>query len=276
MAGPIITLTTDFGAADGFASALKGVILGINPGATIVDITHEVPPQDIRAGAFVFGTAYSYFPSGTVHVVVVDPGVGTSRRPILVTGPQSAYLAPDNGVLSYIFAEAKGPAAPSDAFVNAEVALPEGWRAYHLTNDQYWRHPVSSTFHGRDVFGPVAAHLSNGIAPDAMGEPVETLTAFTIPAPILDGGALLGCVLHTDRYGNLITNVTAEDLSQPGAHAVVHIGGRTIEGLAASYQDADFVAIIGSHGYLEVAARDGSATQLLGVATGGAVRVELG
>lgn len=276
MAGPIITLTTDFGTADGFVGALKGVILGINPNATIVDITHQIPLQDIQAGAFTFDTAHDYFPAGTAHVVVVDPGVGTKRRPILVIGPQSAYVAPDNGVLSYLFAEANKSATQGDAFTNVEVTLPEGWRAYHLTNDKYWHHPVSSTFHGRDIFAPVAAHLSNGAAPGDMGDPVKTITAFTIPTPIHDGSALLGCILHADHYGNLITNVTQEDLQRQGAPVTVRIGGRTIEGLAASYQDADLTALMGSHGYLEVAARNGSAAQLLGVSAGGEVRVELG
>ncbi len=277
MAGPIITLTTDFGATDGFVGVLKGVILGINPSATIVDITHEVPPQNIQAGAFTFGTAHRYFPADTIHVVVVDPGVGTSRRPILVIGPQACYVAPDNGVLSYLFPEAKAPAAPVDAFTPIHVSLPEGWRAYHLMNSHYWHHPVSSTFHGRDVFAPVAAHLSNGVAPVDMGDPVKTVAAFVIPTPVLDAGVLLGCVLHTDRYGNIITNVTTEDLPLiPNAQVTVRIGGRKIDGLATSYQDADLVALIGSHGYLEVAARNGNAAKLLGVSTGGEVTVTVG
>ncbi|MDA1216038.1 MAG: SAM-dependent chlorinase/fluorinase [Chloroflexi bacterium] len=276
MAGPIITLTTDFGTADGFVGVLKGVILGINPSVTIVDITHEVPPQNIQAGAFTFGTAHPYFPPDTVHLVVVDPGVGTGRRPILVIGPQACYVAPDNGVLSYLFPEAQTPAAPGDALTSIQVSLPEGWHAYHLTNSHYWRDPVSSTFHGRDVFAPVAANLSNGVAPADMGDPVDTIAAFVIPTPVLDAGVLLGCVLHTDRYGNIITNVTAEDLPLAGAQVTVHIGGRRIDGLAISYQDADLVALIGSHGYLEVAARNGNAAKLLGVSTGGEVTVTVG
>jgi S-adenosylmethionine hydrolase len=276
MTGPIITLTTDFGAADGFVGALKGVILGINPDATIVDITHEIPPQDIQASAFTFGAAHGYFPAGTVHVVVVDPGVGTSRRPILVTGPQSTYIAPDNGVLSYLFDEAKTPVTPDKVFTNINVALSEGWHAYHLTNDLYWLHPVSSTFHGRDIFAPVAAHVSNSVAPNDMGDPVKTITAFAIPTPVPGGGAILGSVLHIDRYGNVITNIAAKELPQPSVQITVHVGKHAIGGLANSYQDAELVVLMGSHGYLEIAARNRNAAQLFGIGVGGEVRVELG
>jgi S-adenosylmethionine hydrolase len=276
MARPTITLITDFGTTDGFVGVLKGVILGINPSATIIDITHEVPPQSILAGAFIFGTVHRYFPAGTVHLVVVDPGVGTSRRPILVIGPHACYVAPDNGVLSYLFPEAKVPSAPGAAFTPIQISLPEGWHAYHLTNSHYWRHPVSSTFHGRDVFASVAAYLSNGVQADSMGDPLETITAFTIPAPVVGGGTLFGCTLYTDHYGNLITNFTAADLPQPATKVTVHIAGRAIKGMAASYQDADLVALIGSHGYLEVAARNGNAAKLLGVSAGGEVTVTMG
>ena len=277
MAGPVITLTTDFGTADPFVAAMKGVILGINPQAAIVDLTHDVPPQDICSGAFLFDSAFHLFPQGTIHVLVVDPGVGTSRRPLLVTGPDAYFVGPDNGLLSYCYAHASFPVPEGDSFADTQTALAPGWEAYHLTNQQYWHHPVSSTFHGRDIFAPVAAYLSRGVPPSRMGAPVDEVAAFAIPRPHEADGKLVGCILHVDRFGNLITNIREGELARSNAHMVVEAGGHLVHGLATSYQDgASLLAIIDSHGYLEIAAANRSAAELLGLGTGDEVRVGLG
>lgn len=277
MAGPVITLTTDFGARDPFVGAMKGVILGINPQAAIIDITHDVPPQDILGGGFAFETACHYFPPGTIHVLVVDPGVGTSRRPLLVIGPDANFVCPDNGILSYHYAGAgfavpeAGPPTPTP------IPLPTGWQAYHLTNSQYWRQPVSSTFHGRDIFTPVAAYLSRGVSPESLGQPLAEVMALPVPRPQENRGKLVGCVLQVDRFGNLITNIPAGLLAPLNGRVLVEAGGRQIRGLASSYQDGEpLLAIIGSHGYLEIAAANSNAAQVLGVTTGAEVRVRRG
>ena len=280
MSAPIITLTTDFGTADSFVGAMKGVIHGINPDATLVDITHDVPPQDVAAGAFTFAVACGYFPEGTIHVLVVDPGVGTARRPLVVTSPDASFVCPDNGILSYVYAS--GTAAQQrqrrrdgELFAPEQVALPPGWQAFHLTNAHYWRHPVSSTFHGRDLFAPVAAHLSRGERPDTMGEPVDLVTAITVPKPTLHDGHIEGCVLHVDHFGNLITNIEAGMLPVE-TRIMIEVAGRKLHGLASSYQEGTpLVAIVGSHGYLEIAAANGNAAEMLGMGRGGEVSVTL-
>ena len=282
MARPIITLTTDFGGTDIYAGAMKGVILGINPDAAIVDLTHEVPPQDVRAGAYALDAAWDAFPPGTVHVAVVDPGVGTERMPIAACGRGATFVGPDNGTLSYLLArEARsGPEEPrpeSAPFVPASVGLPEGWTAYHLTERAYWREPVSSTFHGRDIFAPVAAHLSAGLAPSALGPRLTHLTAFAVPRAVESGGRIEGCVQHVDRYGNLVTNIAEALLSEAGGDLTVEVGGREVAGLSASFQgEGGLVAVIGSGGWLEIAVPNGSAARELAAGIGDAVAVRLG
>ncbi|MCH8847525.1 MAG: SAM-dependent chlorinase/fluorinase [Chloroflexi bacterium] len=275
MARPIITLTTDFGLADGFVGAMKGVILGISPDAAIVDITHEVPPQDVRAGAYALDAAWDAFPPGTVHVAVVDPGVGTDRLPIAACGPGATFVGPDNGTLSYVLARA-GARPESAPFVPASVALPDGWTAYHLTERAYWREPLSSTFHGRDIFAPVAAHLSAGVAPSALGPRLTHVTAFAVPVAVEADGRIEGCVQHVDRYGNLVTNIPEALLSAAGGGLTVGIGGREIAGLSGSFQgEAALVAVIGSGGWLEIAVPNGSAARELGAGIGDGVVVRL-
>ena len=273
---PIITFTTDFGTEDSFVGTMKGIVLAINPDATMVDLTHEVPPQDIAAGAFQLGTAYPYFPHGTIHVAVVDPGVGTGRRPILITGPHASFVCPDNGLPSYCFLQAGFPSPECPPFTSSPVTLPSGWQAFHLTNQQYWHRPVSSTFHGRDVFAPAAAYLSRGVPPENMGVAISTVTALAIPQPTEHQGKLLGCVLSVDRFGNLITNIPASALLMPDANIVIDAGQHRVSGLTASYQQgAPLLAIVGSHGYLEVAASNRSAAQMLGLKVGDPVTVGL-
>ena len=273
MARPVITLTTDFGTADTFVGEMKGVILGVNPDAAIVDLTHEVPPHDIVAGAYLLGAAYRQFPPGTIHVAVVDPGVGTARRPLAVSGPNAAFVCPDNGLLSYVL-ECEGGSPPDGPPLEVgEAGLPPGWVAYHLKNDRYWRRPVSATFHGRDIFASVAAYLSVGEPAAKMGPEVASVQAFRVPRPLAANGRIDGAVVHVDRFGNLVTNIGAALLPSSGAF-VVEVGGRRTTGLADSYQSGGaLLAIVGSQGTLEIAARNGSAAAELGVGVGGSVVV---
>jgi S-adenosylmethionine hydrolase len=264
---PIITLTTDFGLADPYVAAMKGVILSHNPAATIVDITHEVRPQQVAQAAFLLAQALPYFPPGTIHVVVVDPGVGTARQALALAAPEMVLVGPDNGVLSAALPEeTRRRALPGP--VPKAVELPDGYRAVALRRRRYMRKPVSATFHGRDVFASAAAHISLGVELEALGPPVRRIRALPpFRAHRRPDGTLEGCVLHVDRFGNLVTDVRAEDL--PAGRVEVTIGGRRIEGLARTYEDEpDMKALVGSAGYLEVACRGGSAARLLGVDVG--------
>ncbi|MBI2873025.1 MAG: SAM-dependent chlorinase/fluorinase [Chloroflexi bacterium] len=270
----VISLTTDFGAADPWVGVMKSVVLGINPGATLVDLTHDVAPGDVAGAAFLFGTAYRYLPPGSVHVLVVDPGVGSARRALVVDSGRELFVAPDNGLLTYALRDG-GATLPQGAtpFAPGTVALPPGWRVWELANPRYWLHPVSRTFHGRDIFAPVAAHLSLGVPPQEMGPPVAEVVALAVPAPRREpDGALVGHVLHVDRFGNLLTNIPEADVSPD---AVVEVAGRRLRGLSSSYAEgAGLLAIIGSHGCLEIALTNASAAAALGVRRGAEVRVK--
>ncbi|HUK81543.1 MAG TPA: SAM-dependent chlorinase/fluorinase, partial [Verrucomicrobiae bacterium] len=188
---PIIALTTDFGSSDWFVGSMKGVILGINPQVTIVDLTHEIPAGDIRAGAFALAASYKCFPRLTVHCAVVDPGVGSERAPIAVKSADYFFVGPDNGVLSYALAQEKV----------REVR--------RLDNDEYFRKPVSHTFHGRDIFAPAAAHLSNGVPMNSLGSEVNEFVRVAWPQVNIDGGVTHGQVIYIDRFGNCITNISS-------------------------------------------------------------------
>jgi len=263
---PIVTLTTDFG-ADIYAAVMKGVILGINPRAVVVDITHSVHPQSVEEGAFLTQAAWPYFPQGSIHIAVVDPGVGTERRALALANSSGIFVGPDNGVLSAALLQG---ARPDEA---GPVPVPQGLRAVALTNPAYFRHLVSATFHGRDIFAPVAAHLSLGVPLGEMGEPVEALYALPpFRARRLADGSLVGRVVHIDSFGNLVTDVLGEDL--PGDRIAAEIAGRRVRGLSRAYQGGpEILALVGSSGYLEVAVRNGSAAALLGVGLGAAVTV---
>jgi S-adenosylmethionine hydrolase len=271
----IITLTTDFGLADPYVAAMKGVILSLNPAATIVDVTHEVRAQQIAQGAFLLAQALPYFPPGTVHVVVVDPGVGTARRALAVAAPEALLVGPDNGVLSAALPEETRRRAGSTTGPGT-VTLPEGYRAVALTRRRYMREPVSGTFHGRDVFAPAAAHLSLGVEIEALGPAVKKILALPpFRARRRPDGVLEGRVLHVDRFGNLVTDVRAEDLST--GQIEVSIGGQRVQGLAHTYEEEpELKALVGSGGYLEVARRGDSAAYWLGVDVGAAVLVAEG
>lgn len=282
MGRAIITLTTDFGTADGFAGALKGVVLATCADAVVVDITHDVPPHDVGHAAFVLGGVHRYFPPDTIHVCVVDPGVGTARRPLLVATPSGRFLAPDNGVLTYVLrafgtvppAGPEGPGQQSPFLGPVTCAVPRGCSAFVLDRPELWLHPVSDTFHGRDVFAPVAGHLATGVSHQQLGRPVDHLVYLHVPEPVRSGDTVEGRIIHVDHFGNLISNVQG-DLAQ-SRRCQIDIGGRSIRGLSRSYAEGDaLVAVIGSHGYLEVAARNGSAAKVLQVGVGAGVKVQL-
>ena len=271
MAPPIVTLLTDFGVADTYVAQVKGVILAINPAVTLVDLTHEVPPQSVPAAAFLLHSAIHAFPNRTIHVAVVDPGVGTGRRPLLLTTPRAAFLRPDNGIFSYVLEEAAGVPTSS---ATGDAPLPASVQGYHLTNADYWRQPVSWTFHARDVFGPVAAHLSLGVPPRELGQSVERVQRLPLPGLVREEHHIHGCIIYTDRFGNLVTNIPGVDLQRRSVE--VHVAGKTIRGLVRAYAEGEgLLALVGSHHLLEVALRDGSAAALLGVDVGEPVRVGL-
>ena len=271
-----IVLTTDFGLDDPYVGVMKGVVLGINPRARVIDLTHQIRPQNLGQAAFVLATSYRFFPPGAIHVVVVDPGVGTSRHALLLVTPHGRFLAPDNGVLSRVLRDYLD--VPPERAGNVEV--PASLTAYSLTNSRYWLHPVSQTFHGRDIFGPVAAHLSLGVSPEELGESLGHLCWLPSPQPIRRDNSIHGEVINVDRFGNLVTNIPATMLAEtPGLH--VKIRGQVIKGLSQTYHgnerpaERGLVALLGSHGYLEVAVRDGSAALSLGIEVGEPVEVTL-
>ena len=279
---PIITLTTDFGSRDGYVAAMKGVILDICPEAALVDISHEVPPYDISHAAFILGTACVYYPSNAVHMAVVDPGVGTTRRPIMLVTPAGVYVAPDNGLLTYILtaygAEAtpdgRNPSSADTTMEPLSVSVPERCAAYVLDRCEYWLEPVSSTFHGRDIFAPVAAHVAAGVEPERLGTAVDKLVCLDLPGPVVEEDTIWGRVIYVDRFGNLVCNIRPSDVAC--RQADIEIGGRLIRGLSRTFADGDgLLALIGSHGYLEVALTEGSAAEHLRAAVGAGVKVIL-
>ncbi len=272
--GNVITLTTDFGTDDAYVATMKGVILSINPGVAIVDICHSIQPQNIGQAAFVLSTAYHYFPEGTIHIVVVDPGVGTERRAVLLVTPSAFFIAPDNGVLSYIIEEASIEMEGQPPSIGeGQRELGHGLQAFDLTNPHFWHHPVSATFHGRDIFAPVAAHLSSGTPAQDFGEPTDTLFTFPLPRPqIKEDGVLAGYVIHIDHFGNLITTFKMEDL--PKGRIFIEVAGHIIEDISQSYAEAsELLAIIGSSGNLELSLKNGSAARLLRAKIGNEVSI---
>ena len=263
----IITLTTDFGLNDHFVGAMKGVILDLAPDAQIIDINHAVQPFDVLDGALTISQAYSYYPSGTVHMVIVDPGVGTARRPILLTGDRHQFIAPDNGVLSMIY----------DREERISVR--------HIKAEHYFLQPRSNTFHARDIFSPVAAYLAKGVEASRFGDEITDYVRFAAPRPKpVDERTLRGVVLKIDRFGNLITNITPEDLpalfeAQPPAFKITVGSKGQATRMCTNYAEGspgEVFGILGSMGFLEVAANRGSAFQLLGAGKGSEVNVVMG
>jgi S-adenosyl-L-methionine hydrolase (adenosine-forming) len=262
---PIITLTTDFGTNDHFVGAVKGVILDIVPEAAIVDISHAVQAFDVLDGAIAISQTYSYFPTGTVHMVVVDPGVGTTRRPIIASSDGYHFVAPDNGVLSMVYARE------------------ERIHVRHVTSDHYFHQPVSNTFHARDVFAPVAAYLAKMVDSHKFGDEIEDYVKFAAPKPKPAGeNKLRAVVLKVDRFGNLITNITTDDapalFSGKSAFKIV-VGSKEITEIHSTYAEGgpgEVFGILGSMGYLEIVANRAPAAQLTGAGKGAEVSVQLG
>jgi len=262
---PIVTLTTDFGLNDHFVGTVKGAILSIAPEAEIVDICHSVQAFDILDGALVLAQAYSYFPTRTVHMVVVDPGVGSARRPIIASSDRYNFVAPDNGVLSLMYARE------------------ERLNVRHVTADHYFLQPLSNTFHGRDIFAPVAAYLAKGVDQEKFGPEITDFVRFNAPKPKpLDAKTIRGIVLKVDRFGNLVTNITPQDapalFQAPGAAFKITVGKREVTSFKTNYADGapnEIFAILGSMGYLEIAANRAPAAQLAGVGKGAEVNLVL-
>ena len=262
---PIITLTTDFGLNDHFVGTMKGVILDIVPNAQIVDICHSVQPFDILDGALTIAQTYSYYPAHTVHMIVVDPGVGSARRPIVASTEKYNFVAPDNGVLSLMYAR--------------EPRL----KVRHISADHYFLQPLSRTFHGRDIFAPVAAYLAKGVEGEKFGETITDFVRFNAPRPkAADARTLRGVVLKVDRFGNLITNITPEDVpwlfqAQTPAFKIV-VGKQEVTSMKMNYAEgapSEVFGILGSMGYLELAANRAAAVQLTGAGKGSEVNVVL-
>lgn len=263
MSRPIITLTTDYGTADHFVGAMKGVIAGINPDAEILDISHNVLPYDILDGALAIAQAAPYFPARTVHVVIVDPGVGSERRPILVCGDQNYFVAPDNGVLSLIYEQQNTLSVR------------------HITAEHYFRAPVSNTFHGRDIFAPAAAWLSKNWQPQSFGDEIEDFVRLSVPKPKTDGKLVKGIVLRVDNFGNLITNLKPEDAPQllvPDAQFKIRVANKEITRVVQNFaqgQSGEIFALVGSSGYLEIAMNRSSAARGLNAGRGAEVVLEI-
>ena len=257
----LITLTTDFGYDDPYVGIMKGVILGIDPQVRIVDLSHGVPAQDIMAAALLLRHSLPYFPRGTIHIAVVDPGVGSARRPLLVEADRNYFIGPDNGVLSLAL-ERRRPT-----------------RIIHLSNPNYYLRPTSATFHGRDIFAPVAAYLSLGIAPEAFGETISDWVELPWPAILKTETTLEGEIVYIDGFGNLFTNIRAHDLEElSGRPLRITVRALSIRGLASNYaavEPGKYVALINSWGLLEIAIYKESAKRRSGAIVGDKVKVAL-
>jgi len=254
----IITLLTDFGLADGYVGTMKGVILSINPGAKIIDLSHDLPAQDVSAAAFVLSSSYRYFPRGTIHVAVVDPGVRSNRKILAVKSLDFWFLAPDNQLLKYIF-------HASETLTVVEVL-----------NKRFFLSHISQTFHGRDIFAPVAAYLSLGVDIHELGQETIDFDRGQIDLPRVSSDKIIGKVIYSDRFGNLITNIAATHLMRHISE--IYVGMTVIPRLAQSYAEVEIgqpLAIIGSTGFLEISIRNGNARQQLGVAPNANVTIKL-
>jgi S-adenosylmethionine hydrolase len=263
---PLVSLITDFGSTDYYVGVIKGVILGINPEVEIVDVCHHVASYDVFDAAFTLAQSYRYFPSDTIHMVVVDPGVGTARRPILARTMEYKFVAPDNGVLSLVYEREE----------SVEVR--------HITSEHYFLNPVSQTFHARDVFAPAVGWLSKGVEVDKFGDPISDYAKFTPPrAKQVDEQLVKGVALRIDKFGNIITNIAPEDVPQlfaedPPPFKIV-INQQEITKLNLAYsmgKPSELFAIVGSSGFLEICTNRGSAAKALGATRGMEVGVVLG
>jgi S-adenosylmethionine hydrolase len=258
---PVVTLTTDYGTNDHLVGTVKGVLLKINPDVAIVDITHNVVPFDVLDGALAIASAYKYFPPKTVHLVIVDPGVGTDRRPLLVSGEQQFFVGPDNGVFSLVYEKE------------------ERITVRHVTAQHYFLNPVSKTFHGRDVFAPVAAWLTKAWQSQSFGDEISEYARFSLPKPKVADGLVKGIVLRVDAFGNLMTNLTPADLPEQtlkNGAIKLQVANKDVTRLVETFAQGEAgvpVAFLGSSGFIEIAVNKGSAAKQLGVGRGVPVTV---
>lgn len=261
-ASGIVTLLTDFGTRDDYVASMKGVLLTVHPGARIVDLTHDVTPQDIMEAAFTLGNCYHHFPPGTVHCVVVDPGVGARRREIVVLAQNHAFVGPDNGVFSRIYAMES----------SVEVRT--------IDNPDFKRGEISDTFHGRDIFAPTAGHLARGADPDEVGAVADSYAELYPPEPDVWAHLIKGEVIHIDGFGNIITNIHRDLFEKVVGERsfVVEVNGRRVSMLTRTYENGDvgkFLALFGSTDMLEVSVRGGSAEKRVGAGKGDTVTVTI-
>jgi hypothetical protein len=260
MKNPIVTLLTDFGTKDYYVASMKGVILRINPRCTLIDITHQIKPHDIKGGAFILANAYSSFPKGTIHLSVVDPGVGGPRKPILVASANYFFVGPDNGLFTLALRKER---------VKQVIAL---------TNSKYFLPQISTTFHGRDIFAPVAGHLSLGIKPNVFGKEIDSWAEFSFRKPEVKSKRLEGEIIHIDAFGNLVSNINEQDFFRfvKGRPFVIRTGRRVIRGLKKGYwegEKGELMALFGSGGFLEISVREGRAQKTLKVKEGDSIQV---
>jgi len=260
MAPPIITLTTDFGESSGYVAQMKGAILSVATDVTIVDVTHAIRPQDIHQAALVIADTWRYFPRGTIHIAVVDPGVGTTRRILCAHCSGQVFIAPDNGLLT------------------AVLALPERGNLVCLEEAKFWREDVSNTFHGRDIMGPVAAHLARGVSPAELGPACDQPVLLDFAEPIVSEHEIVGEIIAIDSFGNLVTNIDRSRIAAGlAAGCRVRVGKRRIATISKTYGDVvsgKLVAVFGASQRLEIAVAQGSAAQELGAAIGDKVWLE--
>lgn len=275
----LVALLTDFGLTDHYVGVMKGVMLGITPQLSFVDISHDVQPQNVRQGAFMLLNAYRYFPEGTVFLVVVDPGVGSTRRPIIVNAGAYTFVAPDNGVLSYVLNELGDSAA------------------YQLENSSYRLPQLSASFHGRDLFAPAAAHAAAGVQPSDFGRQISDLVSLPTPRLVIEGAQVEGEVLHIDRFGNLVTSIGRLERSADGLLLIpwlgdrvtratvvspaarIFVNGQQLIGIQRTYSDVspgELFAMVGSGGFLEIAVSQGNAAHALAARLADTVIVKLG
>jgi hypothetical protein len=256
----IITLTTDFGDESGYAGVMKGVILTVNPDCQIIDITHRVSQQDVEEAAFLLNNSFSYFPEHSIHVVVVDPGVGSERKPILVETDKYWFVGPDNGVFSFMF-------------------LMEGFKkVWEITNKSYFLPEISSTFHGRDIFAPVAAHLSLGVSAEELGKELKGFVMLKDLEPEVETGVIKARVVYTDRFGNLISNISKDLFNRLVADKSfnISVGGKTIQKLSLSYADVrngEVLALFGSSQWLEISVKNGNCQKELDIKKGAEINI---
>ena len=258
----IITLMTDFETSDHYVGVMKGVILSVNPQAQVVDITHTIPPQDVYGAAFLIDSAYRYFPTGTIHLIVVDPGVGSERKAIVCQTRTAYFVCPDNGIVTHLFHNE------------------EHIHTVTVENTAYFLPQISNTFHGRDIFAPVAAHLSRGVSIDKLGNPVTNPVQLPIPKPAVSNEEIVGHVIWIDSFGNLITNISHEILESLAGrnNVVIRAGIAKIDCLNRSYAESavgELLAIIGSSNRLEISINQGDAAQVLGLERGNTITVSV-